>query len=414
MSRRAAAAIAILIGCGGPRSSDEDGEVVLRVSAVGGLSDLTPGLEVSGASAAAMDLVFALPDQYVESMTSVGSTVTMVRRANVSESTEELARALRGKELQSVRALDERRIEARCADEKTATLVAQYEAVGFDLGPFAVDTRGDATIRLVRREESPGIDVIELVESTRADEWRRLMAHEIDVVPETASVYRNYFEGLSSVRAVDTAVKDTAAMYFNVRAPGLDSADARRTIARTIHREAIATLACGVASCASPTKLPDAHAKLPSRLELLVIDDLSTLRTAAKILRHQLWPLGVDVVIQPVTAAEIVERMTAGQFHIAVLPLSLGEHRFGFFLSPGHPRGLPMTGYANPEYDAAVERGDLETAQAILDRDVPVTRLFENRYFAAIDGRFCVHMKPTVGSLLWLSELYPCEEGAAP
>jgi hypothetical protein len=411
--RRAAAAIAFLIGCGGPRSSDEDGEVVLRVSATGGLSELTPGIEVSGASAAAMDLVFAVPDQYIESMSAGGSTVTLLRRENASESTEDLARSLRGKELVSARALDSRRIEARFQDEKTATLVAQYQAVGFDLGPFAVDSTNSGTIRLVRRHGS-GVDAIELVESTRADEWRRLMAHEIDVVPETASVYRSQFTGMSSIRALETPPGDTAALYFNVRARGLHSAAVRRRIAASLHRRAIADLACGDPDCASPSVAAEGSEQLPERLELLVIDELSTLGTAAKVVRHQLWPLGVELVIEPVSASDIVQRMTTGQFDLAMLPLSLADHRFGFFLSPGHPKGLPITGFANAEYDAAVDQGDLATAQAILDREVPVTRLFENRYFAAVDGRFCGDVTPTVGSWLWLSKLYPCEEGPPP
>jgi ABC-type transport system substrate-binding protein len=240
------------------------------------------------------------------------------------------------------------------------------------------------------------------------------MAHEIDVVPETASIYRDQFTGVSSVRALETPAKDTAALYFNVRASSLDSVDTRRRIAGAIHREAIAQLACGNANCASPPVEAHDTGNLPARLELLVIDDLTTLGTAAKVLRHQLWPLGIEIIIQPVTTTTIVERMTAGRFDLALLPLSLGDHRFGFFLSPGHPKGLPMTGYANVEYDAAVDRGDLAAAQAILDRDVPVTRLFENRYFAAVDGRFCGDVTPTVGSWLWLSKLYPCEEGPPP
>lgn len=386
---------------------------MLRVSAAGGLSELIPGLEISGPAAAAMDLVFAVPDQYIESMVATGATVTLVRRENAAESAEELARALRGKELMSARALDARRIEARFQDEKTATLVAQYQAIGFDVGPFVVDSSASGTIRLVRRHGT-GVEAIELVESSRADEWRRLVAHEIDVVPETASVYRSQFAGMSSIRTLDTPAKDTAALYFNVRAQGLEDAAVRRRIAGSLHRQAIASLACGDPACASPSVPVEASSPLPERVQLLVIEELSTLATAAKIVRHELWPLGVEVDIEPVTASEIVQRMTSGQFDLAMLPLSLADHRFGFFLSPGHPKGLPITGFANAEYDAAVDRGDLAAAQAILDSEVPVTRLFENRYFAAVDGRFCGDVTPTVGSWLWLSKLYPCEEGPSP
>jgi len=287
----------------------------------------------------------------------------------------------------------------------------EYSAFGFDLGPFQVDTVEKGKVRLVRRGEG-AIDAIELIESTRADEWRRLMAHEIDVVPETASLYRSEFRGLSSIKVLETPAADTASLYFNVSAPALDVAT-RRKVAAAIHRQAIARLACGVPTCASPSSIGDVgNVDLPPRLTLLVLEDLTTLRTAAKVLRHQLWPLGLDLEIEPVTAAEIVERMTSGRFDLAMFPQSLSDRHYSFFLSPGHPKALPITKFDNPEYDAAVDHGDIATAQRILDREVPVTRLFENRYFAAVDERFCGDVTPTVGSWLWLSKLYPCDEAA--
>jgi hypothetical protein len=360
-----------------------------------------------------MDLVFTVPDPYIESMRAEGSRVVLLRRKSVRESAGELASALRGKELVSARALDEEHLEAQFADADTATKVAQYGALGFDLGPFQVDTIQDGRIRLVRRSGG-GVDAIELIESTRADEWRRLMAHELDVVPETASLYRSEFKGLSSIRALETQATDTTAIYFNVQAPALADVATRRRIAGAIHRPAMARLVCGDPACASPSVDGTAEGVLPPRLVLLVLQDDTTLRTAAKILSYQLWPLGVELIVEAVPASEIVQRMTAGQFDLAMFPLSLADHRFGFFLSPGHPKGLPITGFANSEYDAAVERGDLATAQAILDREVPVTRLYENRYFASVDGRFCGDVKPTGGSWLWLSKLYPCDQEAPP
>jgi hypothetical protein len=103
-----------------------------------------------------------------------------------------------------------------------------------------------------------------------------------------------------------------------------------------------------------------------------------------------------------------------GDYVLAMLPLTTSDRRFGFFLSPGNPKGIPVTGFASSEYDEAVERGDLRAAQGILDRDVPVTRLFEFRSFAAVDAAFCGDVTPSTSSWLWLSKLYPCEEGPPP
>jgi len=101
-------------------------------------------------------------------------------------------------------------------------------------------------------------------------------------------------------------------------------------------------------------------------------------------------------------------------YAIALSPLTQAAHGFGFFLSPSHPKALSMTGFASPEYDRAVDRGDFAAAQAILDRELPVTRLFELRSFAAVDAAFCGDVTPSTSSWLWLSKLYPCQDGEQP
>lgn len=408
MSRRAAAAIAFLIGCSGPRTSDPEAESVLRVSAAAGLSDLTPRPLVSGSSAQAMDLVFDLPDSHIESMRADGSRVILSRRPSTRFSADELARALRYEGLISAHALDAQHIEARFIDEKTAALCVQYQNLGFDIGPFAIDSQAAGRIRLVRRGDS-AIDVIELVESSRSDEWRKLVAHELDVVPWAASVYRAEFGGMASIRILDIPPNDTAAIYFNVRAPTLADPRVRRHLAALIRRPALARLACGDASCASPDVEATSDAPLPPRLSVIVPKDFTTLLTAAKILRHQLFQAGVELDIEPISVEEYVDRTPRGDYLLALGPLTVADHRFGFFLSPSHPKAFAMTGFASAEYDGAVDRGDLVTAQAVLDRELPVTRLFELRSFAAVDAGFCGDVTPTSSSWLWLKELYPCE-----
>jgi len=412
--RRAAAAIACLIGCSGPRASDSGQQAIVRVSATSGLSELEPGLEVSGTSAAVMDLVFDATGPYIESMKAEGAKVVLAVPATSRRSAPQLAAALRCKEMVSARAVGERRIEAQFPDDKTAALAVQYDAFGFDLGPFEVDSQDSKQIRLVRRGEG-AIDVIEAQASTRSDEWRKLLAHELDVVPLAASLYRAEFAGIASIRVLDIPPRDSAALFFNVRSTLLADARTRRRIASAIHREAIARLACGVASCASPAvESLDAAVAAPQRLSLMVPEHDTPLLLAAKIIRHQLFSIGTDLEIQPVSIATYTDRQTRGDYTLALGPLSDGARNYGFFLSPGHPKGLWLTGFASPEYDAAVDRGDLATAQAILDRELPVTRLFELRSFAAVDSAFCGKVTPSGSSWRWLAELYPCEEGAPP
>jgi hypothetical protein len=407
--RRAAASIIFVIGCGGSHSDAEE-EVVLRVSAVAGLSELRPGLEVSGSSAAALELVFDEPDRHIESMHAEGSNVILIRRASTRYSSQQLAAALRTQDLVSASALDTNRIEVRFRDQKTSTLVAQYAALGFDLGPFQLEFQRPNHVRLVRRGDGE-IDAIELLASRRADEWRMLLGHELDVIPWAAALYREQFEGMESVRILDIPATDTATLYFNVRSPLLAEASVRRRISSLLNREAIAQLACGGSQCASKAPRSSDASALPARLSLLIAEDDSTLLTAAKTLRHQMWRFGTEVEIKPVPISELMQRAMSGEFEVALAPLSVADHSFGFFLSPGHPRALPITGFASPEYDAAVDRGDLKAAQALLDREVPATRLFEIRTFAAIDSQFCGKVEPKAGSWRWLSELYPCEAG---
>ena len=360
-----------------------------------------------------MDLVFEPIDAHIESVRAEGSSVILVRRANSRLSARELASLLRGKELSSAHALDEQRIEARFADQQTAVLVAEYAGLGFDSGPFSVDAHAPDRVRLLGRKAT-AIDAIELVTSSRSDEWRLLLAHELDVVPWANTIYRTEFAGMTSVRLVDIPANDTAALYFNVRTAALAQANVRRDIARGVNREAIARLVCGDPRCAVAIAPVEPVTPLPTRLSVLVPEDDSSLRSAARIIRHQLWRLNLEIEVRPMPVAKMVEAMTTGQFELAMLPLTLSDLRFGFFLSPGHPKGIPMTGFANKEYDTAVEGGDLATAQAILDREFPVTRLFELRSFAAIDSRFCGNVAPKASSWLWMSELYPCEEGSPP
>ena len=378
-----------------------------------GLSELMPGLDASGSSAAAIDLVYDDLEPHVASTRVDGARIVLTRRSSSRLSAVELAATLRGRELRSARAVDNEQVEAVFDDASTASLVDQYQALGIDIGPFAVESKSKSHIRLVRRGHG-AIDVIELVEASRADEWRKLLAHDLDVIPFAASTYRAQFAGMESVRVLDIPSKSTATIYFNVRSPSLQDRSVRRTIAGAVRRDAIASIACGAPACASAAVQVASPASLPSRLSVLVPQDVTTLLTGAKVLRHQLWPYGLELDVQPLAVSEIVARMTKGEFEISMLPLTVADHRFGFFLSPGHPKGLPMTGFASPEYDAAVDRGDLAIAQAILDREVPFTRLFEMRSFAAIDARFCGDVIPSESSLRWLSELYPCEEGPPP
>ena len=141
MNGRAAAAFALVIGCSGSPSSDRDEEISLRVSAVAGLSELMPGLDASGSSAAAIDLVYDDLEPHVASTRVDGARIVLTRRSSSRLSAVELAATLRGRELRSARAVDNEQVEAVFDDASTASLVDQYQALGIDIGPFAVESK---------------------------------------------------------------------------------------------------------------------------------------------------------------------------------------------------------------------------------------------------------------------------------
>jgi ABC-type oligopeptide transport system substrate-binding subunit len=242
-----------------------------------------------------------------------------------------------------------------------------------------------------------------------SDEWRKLMARELDVMSSSPNLYRKQFAGMGSVRLLDIPATISTALYFNVRDPLLADAAVRRRIAAGLNHQAIARIAGGDATSAAPPVTGGSDdAPLPSSLSLLLVQDESTMLLTGSVLRHEFDRMGIAVDVQPVNLERLVAQIDGGHFQMLLLPLPNGPRRFGRFLStpPGIP---PLTGFANPEYDAAVAASDLAKAQEILDRELPATVLFEARSFAAIDSRFCGDVTPSPISWRWMADLHLCD-----
>ncbi len=147
----------------------------------------------------------------------------------------------------------------------------------------------------------------------------------------------------------------------------------------------------------------------------MLASDTSQVR-AAEVMRHQLHARGVTLTIERLTLEEIAARGSSGNFQLLLAPVPAPDSRAFLQQFSSLPAHAPYnwTGYANPEYDAAVEAGDGALARTILARDVPVIVLFEIREFAAVDARFCGGKPTSPTSWRWLADLYPCKAGAAP
>jgi hypothetical protein len=413
---RAAAAFALLAASCGGSAENTGNPVTLRVSAASGLSQFVPGPNQSGSTAAALDLVYDPLDQHFASITADGASVLAQRSPSSPFTSEELARSFRFQGLRSAKAVDSGQVVLEFEDESTTAYVAYS---GIDTGPFALaeQTADRVTLRGRHPVSSTAIEIIELEKTTRSDEWRKLMARQLDVIPMANSIYRREFEGLETVRLFDLAPTYGVALYFNASRPPFSNPSLRRRISFALRRKAIGRVSCGSAECAFPDPTPieggsPSEDPLNLRTSLVVFEGDSSVTFAAGVIQHQLAPLGVTLDIKEVGIAELTRQSKSGEYTIWLAPIPLGDLSYGFFLSPGHAKGMSLTGFANPAYDAAVEAGDLATAREIIEREVPVTRLYEPRAFAAVDARFCGDVTAEAQSWRWMAELRLCDDDA--
>jgi len=400
----------VLFACTGTGGEHAD-EVVFRAGASDGLSELIPGA-LDGTAAAAADLVFECCEPYVASARADGAKVLLTRKRSARLSASQLASAARYKGLISARALDADHVELVLRDPADAAQIEARCGVCFDVGPFAVESQESKKTRLRRRGNS-AIDVIEIVAVSSSDEWRKLLARELDVMSSSPSLYRDQFAGMTSVRLLDIPPTISATLFFNVRDPELADRGVRRQLAASLNRAAIARVATDDPSAAALAiaAIPGKAVALPTQLSLLVIEDQSTLILAASVIRHQFARLGITVGVEPMALADLLkDRVDQGRFQLVLMPAPNGDRRFARFVSPG-PEMPSITGFADPEYDAAVRAGDLHGAQSILDREMPATVLYEWRTFAAIDAHFCGEVTPSFSSWRWMADLHPCEDG---
>ena len=373
--------------------------MVVRVSATAGLEPFEPGPSVSGSTAAALELVFDSASVHGAIERIDGRSVAI--QVHENEDASVLASSLRFRGLEA-RTVDANRITATFDDEKSAVFVADLDYPIFDTGPFLLERQEPGRVRLVRRREHP-IDVIEIVETSHQDEWRKLMGRELDVIPGAANAFRTELDDIDSIRVFDLPATADVALYFNVNDPSLRDVAVRRRLAAVIRREALARLACGDESCAAPPVEAREDVSLPSTLTLSIIESDATLMLAARALAYQLGELGIEIDVRPSSISALVAR----DFQMTIMPLVRGRFRFiGFVSSAGAPS---VTGFADPNLDAAYAAGDMAGAQRILDERVPVTPLFEYRRFAAVDARLCGDVTPNGQSWRWIADLHPCE-----
>jgi hypothetical protein len=434
MLRTPLACLAIVCGvsCGEPPPSSAP--VTLRVGASNGLSSFR-SLRFSGDTAHAMELVYSLVREHAE-VVRLDSTRVALRPISGSPFS---ASFLCERLLDGAGAIGREPTAEGCVLEfessEARSSFESYLWLMLDHGPFrvereigvdgrAVDTGpsggGDpiGTVEMVARGPTPAdrIQRIHITAMPLHQGWRRLFAHQLDVLPSVSWLYRPHFAGMRSVRTIDIPASAYMHVFFNTRLAEWADPDLRRHIARIIEPHALAMLACGDRVCAVESWRPAPPAKPvepPPKITILALSSHSSAVTTAQAISYRIrLHHEVEIEVKPLTIetlARIIEER--GDYALALVPM-------GILDSADH--GIIVeslstsAGYENPDFIAAAERNDVAEMQRILEHDVPALPLYELRAFAAVDARFCGGQPGSAVSWAWLADLRPCAEERAP
>lgn len=396
--------------CRSPEAQTSDRQV-LRLGASWGLASLEQDSTPSGSSATALHLLYDVPATHVASATQDGTLVHFTLLPESRQRAKELAESSRFDSLLSAEENADKGVTLTFSSESAAAQVATLDVGGFEIGPFRLHSRTGHTAALYRRERHP-IKEIVINEVTAQDEWRLFLGKQLDVIPRAPIQYRHRLAELPSVKILDYPVRHEVNLVFNTRVPMLSNAAHRRSIASLIDREALGRL--NSVTNAPVKALPPAEAAVGAGLRGIALElaylkqDIQMARTALAI-RYQLMEQGIEVTLRPVEIEELKRLCFDGGYEATLLPIPIGHRGDTRFLSRSHPATTNITGYANPDYDAAFDSGDVEAMSNFLRRDMPAVPLFKEQYFAAMRSDLCLDDEPDPNSWRWLAAVYPCD-----
>jgi len=399
-------------GCGRPSSDDGPRPVVLRVGSSGVMGRFVPAPTMEGAAAAAIELTHEYVHAHAVIRKRSAVELVLSPKPTSALTAEQLAATVQFEGISGIDVETANTVRIRFHD---AAHCAAFEQWGMlDIGPFRIENPNARPIRLLRRAEA-AIDVIEIRDVTTEEQWRLLHGRHLDVIPVAGDLALDKLEGLASIRTVGIATRSALSLYFNLDNPSVASADTRRAIVRVLDRRAIAAAVCGSPRCDLGAADPPApaNAELPPRLTLTAGPGNERAQRAVEAVRHQLRAAGIDVELRQVDTTDRPQLFDSPSTALTISPWNRTPDSYGWFTSPS-TGGPALTGYANPDFDRAVADGDVETAQRLLENDVPVAPLLQLRLFSVIDNQFCGDVTPLPTSWRWLADLRPCAPGESP
>ena len=281
-----------------------------------------------------------------------------------------------------------------------------------DDGPYRqVSFSGD---KLVLERRAPGVPQrIEVYAmSSESEECRRFLAREVDVVPRAEAGQARQLREVPSVRVVPVEHPSTAAIFFNVRRGAFATAEARRLVSAGFRRRAIAHAATSddTAAVGSDVEKPSGEER-PSargRVRLLFYAGASDTQRAALVIEQQLLELGFQVDILALDLPELGKQLSDGGYDLF---LHQGAYEPAAFKLATSASDYNLTGYANPEFDAAVAAGNDARALELLARDVPFAPLYGLREAVALDVKLCGDRPKYSYDLSWLATVHTCAPG---
>jgi peptide/nickel transport system substrate-binding protein len=328
-------------------------------------------------------------------------------------------------------------------------------------GPFQV-VRADSERTVLKAFDRyyrgrPAIDQIEVTKySTQRKAWAAMMRGDLDMLYEVSRDAVEFLENESAVDMYSFPRSYYIPLVFNVRHPILQRADIRRALNEAIDKQTL--VAQGLRGRGRPAvgpiwpehwanstvahpyafnpdaarlrldnaglKVRTGRGTMPARFSFtcLVFADDARFERLALLVQKQLWDIGVDMRLQPVTASELAARAGSGQFDAFLFEMAGRSLSwvYRFWHSPDGP-ALIDTGYRSADAildslrharsDDEIRSGVADLAR-VLTNDPPAVFLAWQSQYRAVSTAFDVAAEPNRDFLFgtpWLWRRAPAD-----
>jgi hypothetical protein len=247
-------------------------------------------------------------------------------------------------------------------------------------GPFAVVSKTDTELHLIRRHAEPARvnDVFVAAYPTPRDAFAHTLKGDANVIVDLESRWVEFFRGVPSLQVIRAAGHSTDAIMFN----GNLARSERVRLAKLLASPQVRDLAYAGAECMEKGGASEGVNALPGApLGILSWGPFERLALAA---RRALGPLGGDVA--QVAPEEVLARLRSGDFDMfTARPLRWPPSAMALVWRSRSPDNL--SGYSSPEMDRAIDARNWTAAEAALRDDPPAAFICTRDQLAVVDSR---------------------------